>query len=188
MCDNEKTADINEKLNQTQIIKHDLDTQKLYLDIIKNEYNIENNRKQSLETRAGLILAFLATLATFLFDKIELNSLFNAMTTIQPFIIIIKILAGIVIYISLGIAIFKTIRIITSKQITAFNVDVIDNKRLKNSYQNELKEVILAYINIIQGRRKVNELNANNLKYAIYALISLLISIAIYFSIYLKDL
>ena len=77
--DNETTPAENNSNN--------INSQNLYLDIVKNEYNLENNRKQSFETRAGLILAFLATLSTFLFDKVKLNSLFNAMTTMQPFVV-----------------------------------------------------------------------------------------------------
>jgi hypothetical protein len=178
--DNETTPAENNSNN--------INSQNLYLDIIKNEYNLENNRKQSFETRAGLILAFLATLSTFLFDKVKLNSLFNAMTSTQPFVVNIKIIAGIVIYVSLGIAIFKAIRIITTKQSGAINVVNINTNRLNNNYQEEIQDLILAYRDIIINRRKINDLSAQNLRHAIYALIALLISIMIYFSIYLKDL
>ena len=43
--DNETTPAENNSNN--------INSQNLYLDIIKNEYNLENNRKQSFETRAG---------------------------------------------------------------------------------------------------------------------------------------
>ena len=110
------------------------------------------------------------------------------MTTTQPFVVNIKIIAGIVIYVSLGIAIFKAIRIITTKQSGAINVVNINTNRLNNNYQEEIQDLILAYRDIIINRRKINDLSAQNLKHAIYALIALLISIMIYFSIYLKDL
>lgn len=76
-----------------------------YLNIVQEEYKIERGKKQSFENRAGLLLAAIASISVFLFDKIKISTVFSLIKQINFFYILIKLLFSLCIYV---ISIFIT--------------------------------------------------------------------------------
>lgn len=181
LIENNTTMKFNEKENI-------LSNQKIYIEVLKKEYDLELAKKQSLETRAGFIFAFIATISTFLFDKVKLNFLFYTVTTVQPLIVNLKVIAGLGIYLTLGFIIYKTVKIITTGSQNAFNIDLITDERLNGNHIDELSNIIQTYKDIITQHRNRNEKRAIFLTHTLYAILILLVLIAIYFSIYLKEM
>lgn len=61
------------------------------LDIMKHEYEIERNKRQSFETRSGLVITILAALCIFIFDRVSISDIFNICTSsISPKIVTAK--------------------------------------------------------------------------------------------------
>ena len=77
-------ANTNNTTQNPDEVQNIISNQKIYLEVLKKEYDLELAKKQSLETRAGFIFAFIATISTFLFDIVKLNFLQN------PFIVTLK--------------------------------------------------------------------------------------------------
>ena len=103
------------KIEETAILE--------YLDIVKNEYETERNKKQSLENRAGLIMALLGAICIFLFEKVKLNDIFSLATLPLNFLILTKILSGLTVYAGL---LFTMIMII--KTIAVINIIILKSK------------------------------------------------------------
>lgn len=181
-------ANTNNTTQNPDEVQNIISNQKIYLEVLKKEYDLELAKKQSLETRAGFIFAFIATISTFLFDKVKLNFLLYTVTTVQSLIINLKVIAGLGIYLTLGFIIYKTIKIITAGNHNAFNIDLITDERFSERHKDELMIIIQTYKDIIAQHRSRNEERAKFLTYTLYAILILLILIAIYFSIYLKEI
>lgn len=181
-------ANTNNTTQNTDEVQNIISNQKIYLEVLKKEYDLELAKKQSLETRAGFIFAFIATISTFLFDKVKLNFLLYTVTTVQPLIINLKVIAGLGIYLTLGFIIYKTIKIITAGNHNAFNIDLITDERFSERHKDELMIIIQTYKDIIAQHRSRNEERAKFLTHTLYAILILLILNAIYFSIYLKEI
>ena len=58
-------ANTNNTTQNTDEVQKIISNQKIYLEVLKKEYDLELAKKQSLETRAGFIFAFIATISTF---------------------------------------------------------------------------------------------------------------------------
>lgn len=120
-----------ESTNDDQNIKKNLpkieDTAILeYLDIVKSEYEIERNKKQSFENRAGLIMALLGAICIFLFEKVKLNDVFSFTTLPLNFLTLIKILSGLSVYVGFLFTMIMIIKTITVNQHNNFEVKSID--------------------------------------------------------------
>lgn len=156
---------------------------KEYLTVMQYEYSIERAQKSSFENRAGLLLAFIATIAVFLFDKIKISEIIHISIVNLTFIHLIKIFAGILIYSSLlftVIMIIKTLNIFKQKY---FNIADVDEDLLSMNRAESLCKIIITYKDIILNNRKTNKKRAKFFRKVLYGSITMLISILIYLSI-----
>lgn len=156
---------------------------KEYLSVMQYEYNIERTKKASFENRAGLLLAFIATIAVFLFDKIKISEIIRISIINLTFIYFIKIVAGILIYISLlftVIMIIKTLNVFRQK---FFNITDVDESLLAMNRAEALCKIIITYKDIISSNRKINKKRAKFFRKVLYGSIIMLINILIYLSI-----
>lgn len=154
-----------------------------YLDIVKSEYEIERGKKESFENQAGIILALISALFVFVIEKININDIINLFSANLTFIIFLKIIFGICVFISLSYSLIFAVVTISTRKLDNFDVKSIDTKLLAEKRMNALARLILAYRNIILNHREINEKRAKTYKKSLCGSIVSIVSILIYLSL-----
>lgn len=154
-----------------------------YLDIVQREYENERTKKQSFETRAGLILALLGALCSFLFGQVPLTDIFSLMTSAMTFLIFAKIASGLLVYGGCIFTMLMIIRTITVQKHDNFEVQSIDYTLLAEPRHKALGRIIFTYRDIIVQHRKRNELRAKDFRKSLYGVSVILIAAIVYMSI-----
>ncbi len=154
-----------------------------YFDIVKNEYEIERNKKQSFENRAGLILALLGAVGIFLFEHIDLKEVIILVTKSLNFLELMRIVLGFSIYISFLFTMVMIIKTITVKQHHNFEVKNIDEELIMEERTSSLIRLIFTYRDIIIQHRELNEIRAKTFRKSLYGICVTLITVIIYISL-----
>lgn len=187
---NEENKDTNSKCNKYPS-EHDMqpfvDVNSIaiieYLNTIESEYQIERNKKNSFETRAGLILALLSAICSFLFKEIKLKDVFMLIPTPLSFISFIKIISGLGVYIGFFYTLIMTIKTIMVHKQPNFEVKNIDEELLMEPRLPALCKLIFTYRDIIIQHRIFNEQRAKNFEHSLYAIAVTLVFIIVYVTI-----
>ena len=153
------------------------------LEIMKFEYQIEINKKDSLEVRVGIIITFFSTIIAFMFEKINITDLFKLLNKNLNFLLLIKIIAGVIFYVSLVFICGYAFKILNIQKYDNFKAEIINEKFLEYEKIKILRKFILMYSKIIVKHRGLNEKKAKNLKNMILLFLMFLSSIIIYTSI-----
>lgn len=146
-----------------------------YYQLILNEYNNERDRKQSIETRSGIILTLIAAFFAFVLEKVKLLSFFSLFNQPLTFKILVIIISGLFFYIAFFIAILFSLFSIKTKTYAFYDVSKITSATLMSSKIPTLGQIILDFVEAIKNNRKVNDKKA---KYFNLAVISLVVCIA----------
>ncbi|MDD7410094.1 MAG: hypothetical protein SOY60_05000 [Fusobacterium gastrosuis] len=153
---------------------------KEYLELFKKEYEFERIKKQSFESRAGLILTILATLFTFLFEKLGITSDFIEIIKKDSLTILlgIKFLNIILIIVFLGFTVNYLIKIINVQSHNNYDIDSeID---YTEEYSLILKDLLYNHKLIINSFRSNNEKKAEYFRHSLKHLIFTFILFIIY--------
>lgn len=161
---------------------HEYEKLKEILETIKLEYQMERNKKNSFETRAGFIIAFLSAIIISVIEKFNLKNTINLFNICLTFGILIKILSGIILIISLIFICFSVFQMINIKFYNNLEIKEINDEFLKQSRKKLLKLLIFMYRDIIEQHRKLHKKNAEILKRIITILLIFLISFFFYVS------
>ena len=153
------------------------------LEIMKFEYQIERNKKDSLEVRVGIIVTFLSTIIAFMFEKINITDLFQLFNENLNFLLLIKIISGVIFYVSLVSICSYAFKILNILKYDNFKAEIINKKFLEYDKIKILKKFIEMYSKIIVKHRDLNQKKAKNLKKMIFLFLMFLSSIIIYTSI-----
>lgn len=157
-----------------------------YIKVVENEYNAERNKKNSFETRAGILLTFLGAIIVFLMEKIHLlNTAFRFTAEECSCLLNLKSLIGLLVYVFLGLAIHKLIELISVRPHDSFDVSEIDEELLTNNKLEALCKLMFTYRDIVVSFRKQNEQRASALKFALYCVFSTLVCAVFYVNIIL---
>lgn len=165
---------------QKTLVKHidsDSNTDKryadrLYLDILLKEYEMERNKKQSLETRAGLVITILCALSVFIFDKVPLSDLVNYSKNLPfTFLTFLKTLIGYLVYISYGIALGFSMNVIGINILYDIKLDW-KSETLYQDKNTTITTFVHQYLQVVLKNRKVNNLKARRLPKAYISSIS----------------
>ena len=154
-----------------------------YFEVVKNEYEIERNKKLSFENRAGIFLALIGTIGVFLFDKVEIKTIIPLFSVPLTFVVFLKIISCFLVYLSLAYTMLYLIKTITVKQHSNFEVKNIDEVLLAENRINALARIIFTYRDIICQHRQVNEERARTFKNSLYGVVVMLIATVMYISL-----
>lgn len=154
-----------------------------YFDIIKSEYETERNKKQSFESRAGLIMALLGAICIFLFEKVQLKDIFSLMAVPLTFLDFAIILSGLGVYVCFLFTMLMIIKTITIKQHDNFEVRSIDEALLGEHRLIALCKIIFTYRDIIIQHRTLNELRAKDFRKSLYGISATLIFVIVFITI-----
>ena len=154
-----------------------------YFELVQNEYRYERDRKQGLETRSGIVLTIVAAMVAIIFDKIPFKDIFSLMMPQLNFIILLKIIAGLLVYFSYIGSVFFAFKTLYTASYSMYNVAHISSEKLGNQKNIELGIIITAYRDIIKENRKINEKKAKAFEHAIKLIVICSISVSIYINL-----
>ena len=154
-----------------------------YLDVVKSEYENERNKKQSFENRAGLIMALLGAICIFLFEQVKLSGIFQLMVAPINFLVMMKIISGLLVYGGFGFTMTMIIKTIIVEKHDNFEVKSINESLLVEQRIVALCRIIITYRDIISQHRERNEIRAKAFRKSLYGVSVTLISIIVYVSI-----
>lgn len=154
-----------------------------YFEVVRNEYEMERNKKLSFESRAGIFFALIGTVSVFLFDKVQIKEIVTLFSVPLTFSIWLKITTGFLVYLSLAFTMLFLIKTITVKQHNNFEVKNIDEVLLAEKRIDALARIIFTYRDIICQHRQINEDRAKTFKLSLYGVIIMLVSAIMYISL-----
>lgn len=154
----EITNDNNTKDNHTN--DNEL-SNRLLLDLVLREYDIEMERQKSLNSRVGIFLALIGVIITFMPNVISIKSLngIDVGNAVDAVPYVLDYLINIVIYILLVISLVLFIKVINSNK----NYRRIEFNSFKQKYSNyKFDELALAYMEnykkILINNKKINDI------------------------------
>ena len=153
-----------------------------YLEVIKNEYEIERAKKNSFENRSGIILAFLGVLSVFIFEKIPINTIISMMNSNLTFLLLVRIIAGILSYLGFFFALGAIIRTIAVQKQSNFEVKNIDEDLLTEVKIVSLCKLIFTYRDIIVQHRSLNEKRASAFRLCLYSVVGTIVFTIVFIS------
>lgn len=177
-----KKANKNE-LNNKKLIDDSHTAIAEYLSTTQNEYQIELNRTDSIESKSGLIMTLLGGICIFLFDKIELKDIFSLMTNAVTFLDFFRIVDGLLVYTSFFFTLIMIIKTINIRLDFNLIIESIDEELVSEERIVALCRIIFTYRDIILRRQEINEKKANSFKKALSGIIVTFITIIIYITI-----
>lgn len=176
---------INSEISERKNIDEDYSVVKEYLDVVKSEYDIERDKKQSFENRAGIILAMLGAICIFLFEQVKFIDILELLTVDLNFVILVKILTGFFVYLAFVLTVITVVLTIVAKKHHNFEVKNIDESLVFEDKAIAFSRITFTYRDIILQHREINEKRAKNFKLSIYGMLVTLFSTLIYISIIL---
>lgn len=154
-----------------------------YFSVVTSEYQIERSKKQSFETRSGLLLTLLSAICIFYFQSIKFTDIISLCNKPLTFLLFIKIISGILIYLSFIFTFISIIKTLTAKKHDNFEVKGINERLLIEDRKNAMARLIFTYRDIIIQHRLSNKKRAIWYKSSLYSTFILLISTIIYLAI-----
>lgn len=153
------------------------------LDVIKQEYERERNKRQSFETRAGLIITILAALCIFIFDRVNISDIIHLMTGPCSFLVFARILSGWTIYISFILSLYFVVKTVKVKEYCNLDVLAINEYFMGKPRIQGVIELTNAYRKITTQHRSVNNINAQSLQRSIFWVSIAILAIIIYINL-----
>lgn len=153
------------------------------LEVLKQEYQAERNKRQSFETRAGLIITVLAALCAFVFKQIKITGILALAQAPMTFFALLKILAGVFAYISfIGTlwCVFKTIRV---RDTLVISTELFDSHFLGQPRLTGVWDLVDEYIKFVDQHREMNDNRATALQHSFYWICGTIVSVMIYINI-----
>lgn len=165
------------------------DSQKLdvpideFYQLVQNEYNSERDRKQSIETRSGIILTVSMAFFAFVIDKVDLKLVFSRFNEPLTFFLFIKILIGILTYISYFLSVFFSIWSLKTKTYAFYNIGNITTATLLSPRIPSYGQLILDIVDIVKTNREVNNKKIKHFNRSILCLVICIICLCIYMNL-----
>lgn len=153
-----------------------------YFDLIKNEYDIERKRKESFENRAGIMFGFIGTFSVFILDKLKISEILALFTNDLNFLLFLKIVFGLGIYVLLILALSFLLYVIKPNLRDNYKVSTITPEKFTKERIKEIKNIIITYRDIITNHRDQNKNISKAYSRAIWLLLASVISMIVYAS------
>jgi len=170
------------KLERNVIIAEvEFPSARIMLDILLGEYQYEFSRKASMETRAGVILAFIGSIILLLptiLGKPELIQVDDSC-----FAVVLKVVTMIIYtltYILLVLAISQIFKTLKTRDYSNFDLGPFTAENARKSDDVIAKALLVGLKDIVESNSKVNELKASYYQNAIRFILAGFVSITIY--------
>ena len=148
--------------------------------LIINEYNSERDRKQSVESRSGIILSVSMAFFALVLDKVKVSEILSNFDTPLTFNLLLKMSTGLIIYIAYFLSVVFSILTLKSKIYAFYNVSNITTARLMSDRISTFGQLILDYVEIIKTNRNVNDKKIKHFNCAVLCLVICVVCLCIY--------
>jgi len=153
-----------------------------YYQLVLNEYNNERDRKNSIETRSGVVLVFIAAFYVFALENCKLVDIFNLFDISLTFILLCKIVTVLGFHIAFFISVFFSWYSIKTRIYPFYDMSTLQYPCPK------LEQIIIDFVGkpqeqkkgIIQQHRDVNSKKAKCFDKAMIFLFICIICLCIY--------
>ena len=154
-----------------------------YLDLFSKQYFLETSKKQSLESRSGIILSFVVAFSIMLFDKVNLKFI-NSTDSVMIFAVFMRLILCFVCYIFDFLSILYSALNILTLGIKHLNIDIYSNTYLSREKIDGLVDIFNTYKDLIKDYRRVNGIKAKRLNKSVLFLILCVIIFCIYINLF----
>lgn len=148
--------------------------------LVLNEYNCERDRKQSIETRSGIIVTISMAFFAIVLRKINLFEVISLFKEPLSFNLLVEILAGLFVYVSYFLSMFFSMLSLKSNIYAFYSISAINTAILMSDRISNLGQLILDYVEIIKTNRKVNDKKVYYFNKAILFLVICIVCICLY--------
>lgn len=159
---------------------YDLTSLSECLTVAMHEYDLERNKKQSFDNRAGIIITIFAAIGITLHDKIPITELIEQMSQPLTFLILLDIIMGCLVYVSLISSLIFAVSIVAVKGTNNFNISIINGDFISSAKIDSVSKLVETYLNLVRNHRKKNGLIAKRLAYSQWAMIFSIVLILVY--------
>jgi uncharacterized integral membrane protein len=153
------------------------------LDVSIHEYDLERNKKQSFDNRAGLIITVLTAIIIAIYDKIPFKDIFSMARLPLTFILLAKIIITVLIYMLIVFSFYFAIRIIFVKITENFDIKIINGDFAGEAKIDSVAKLLEIYLNLTVIHRRKNEVFAEQLTKSQGAMIISIILIIAYLNL-----
>ena len=152
----------------------------LCLEIVREEYQKECDKKASLENRAGLVMALLGVVTAYLLETVPPRDIWLLTEAFPSILINIKFFAGLIVYGADFFALFMLLQILRAKSHDNFEVSALTNEFIKESQEQGMYVIKNAYCEIIKKRRVQNNHEAQKFNQALSAFLVAMAAMVVY--------
>ncbi len=128
-----------------------------YLEVMKSEFYSERGKRQHYDSKSGLLLAFIGVIIIFLFKEINCQTLTDYLKQDQTFLIHMKALLGIIIYLIAAFCLFGIYKVFNVKTCRTLMVTDFTDKHYSNDRYWSLHMLVEGYKNGIKNYRAMNK-------------------------------
>ena len=154
-----------------------------YLDVLKIEYERDLSKRQSWQSRAGIILTVLSAICVFVLDKVNFSEVIKLFSAQLTFLVLIKILSGICVYIFFILSLIFSIKTIGVTPLAVFDTETITDFDLGKVNIEGAINIVHGYKKIMKTNRVISQKTVKHLKKAYIFMMIAVVSISVYINI-----
>lgn len=128
-----------------------------------HEYNIERNKKDSFDNRAGLIITVLLAIILAIYNKIPFKIMIANLSSPITFIVLMQTMTTILIYFFLMLALYYSVKIISVKITENFDITIINTEFVRNAKIYSVSKLLEIYLTLTMIHRNKNKTFARQL-------------------------
>ncbi|SDH83563.1 hypothetical protein [Desulfosporosinus hippei] len=150
------------------------------LNIAMHEYDLERNKKQSFDNRAGIIIPVFAAIGIAIYNIISVKDIIHSMSQPITFVLLLQIVTGLMAYFSLISSFVFAVNVISVKPFENFDIKIIDSQFISMAKIQSGSKLLEVYLNLVRIHRKRNEQTAKMLARSQWSMIISIILIMAY--------
>lgn len=150
------------------------------LNIAMHEYDLERNKKQSFDNRAGIIIPVFAAIGIAIYNIISVKDIIHSMSQPITFVLLLQIVTGLMAYFSLISSFVFAVNVISVKPFENFDIKIIDSQFISMAKIQSGSKLLEVYLNLVRIHRKRNEQTARMLARSQWSMIISIILIMAY--------
>jgi len=133
------------------------------LTVAMHEYDVERNKKQSLDNRASLIVTLFSGIIIAIYNKLPIDAFITLVNQQLTFLVLTKILLILGTYVALFLSLYSAIKIIIVASYDNFDIKLLDTDFISSPKIDSVPMLLKTYLILTDRHRAYNEDSATNL-------------------------
>lgn len=154
------------------------------IDILREEYNRENEKKKSIEARVGMTITFTSAFIVYVFSVLDIKSIYSLSKECFNFLTFLKIISASSVCVLLALVVYKLFRLLMSRPHKNFDVNQLDEDFFgQATKESQNDDLIQTYKDIITDHRTTNQKKTKEFNISILLTLIALLCFVVYLSI-----